>query len=162
MNIALVNSMLKQFKRVRLNDFQENGISTTRLDDGNEIYANITDNSVMFFMTVEKLGGNAEDHPNVFSDLLAAAMAGGRFSNLRIVYDKETTIVWVCYDVLTDLLTADQFEEGAECFIENAKPYIEYLRAVITSSFLEENEETEVPEAISEARINSINNFLRI
>ncbi|MBE6422429.1 type III secretion system chaperone [Succinivibrio dextrinosolvens] len=161
MDIIHINNLLKQFKRVHLNDFLENGISTTRLNDGNELYANITDNSVMFFMSVEKLGDNAEDHPNVFSDLLAAAMAGGKFSNLRIVYDKETTIVWVCYDISIDHLTADRFEEGAECFIENAQPYIDYLRTVITSSFLDENSVTGVPQSNGNGMSN-IHNFLSI
>ena len=115
----------------------------------------------MFFMSVEKLGDNAEEHPNIFSDLLAAAMAGGKFSNLRIVYDKETTIVWVCYDVSSDRLTADRFEEGAECFIENAPTYIDYLRAVITSSFLEETPDTGAPQANRQG-MGNIQNFLTI
>ena len=161
MDIMHINKMLKQFKRVHLNDFLENGISTTRLNDGNELYANITDNSVMFFMSVEKLGDNAEEHPNIFSDLLAAAMAGGKFSNLRIVYDKETTIVWVCYDVSSDRLTADRLEEGAECFIENAPTYIDYLRSVITSSFLEETPDTGATQA-NRHGMGNIQNFLSI
>ena len=165
MEVSLLNSMVKQFKIIKLNEFSENGISTTVLKDGSEIYATLTEKTVMFFKKVETLGDNAEDHPNVFSAILTAGMSGGMFMNLRTAYDPETTILWVCYAVATAGLTAGNLETAAEHFIENADNYSNFLKSVITEAYLGENT---TPEGRATEgtpvgnRLNNIQNLLSI
>lgn len=173
MDAAALNNMIKQFKTIRLEEFSESGISSTRLEDDSVLYANITDNTVMFFKPVEKLGEKAEETPRVFTDLLAAGMCGGRFGNIRITYDVETTYVWICIDVLSDNLTADKLEETAALFIKHSPQYIKVLRSVIANAFFSEGEdsaENTAPEQVSvkpeqtlsEMSIRDITSFLSI
>jgi hypothetical protein len=114
-----------------------NGLTSTRLKDGNQLNIYAAEESLMLFMRVEVLGNAGYEHPEIFRELLHSNIIGGRFGNMRIVYDDESTAVWVCHDILFETINGDSVISEVDSFVKNAPLLINILREDIIAAYLE-------------------------
>lgn len=137
MNISDLNKLLQRLSAYDLPPFDADGLTSTRLKDGNLLNIYAAEESLMLFMRVEVLGNAADEHPEIFRELLHSNIIGGRFGNMRIVYDDESTAVWVCHDILFETINGDSVITEVDNFVKNAPLLINILREDIIAAYLE-------------------------
>lgn len=82
---------------------------------------------------------------------------------MRIVYDDESTAVWVCHDVLFETINGDSLISEVDNFVKNAPLLINILREDIIAAYLEQSDTAEAPRNHSEAKTTiNIDNFLSV
>ena len=163
MNTTDLNKLLQRLSDYDLPPFDSYGLTSARLNDGNLLNIYAAEESLMLFMQVEVLGNAAEDHPEIFRELLHSNIIGGRFGNMRIVYDDESTAVWVCHDVLFETINGDSHISEVDNFVKNAPLLINILREDIIAAYLEQSDTAEAPRNHSEAKTTiNIDNFLSV
>ena len=163
MNTTDLNKLLQRLSDYDLPPFDSDGLTSARLNDGNMLNIYAAEESLILFMQVEVLGNAAEDHPEIFRELLHSNIIGGRFGNMRIVYDDESTAVWVCHDVLFETINGDSLISEVDNFVKNAPLLINILREDIIAAYLEQSDTAEAPRNHSEAKTTiNIDNFLSV
>lgn len=163
MNISELNKLLQRLSAYAVPPFDANGLTSTRLKDGNLLNIYAAEESLMLFMQVEVLGEAGDAHPEIFRELLHSNIVGGRFGNLRIVYDNESTAIWICHDVLFETINGDSFITEVDNFVKNAPLLINVLREDIISAYLEvsDNSTATSKKTVERSSVN-INNFLSV
>lgn len=119
----------------------------------------------MLFMQVEVLGNVGEDHPEIFRDLLHSNIIGGKFGNLRIVYDDDSTAVWLCHDIPLETINADRLSDEVDRFAANAPLLIGVLREDIITAYMDlESEEAAAENRKKTEELTAVNiaNFLSV
>lgn len=129
MDIDKLNTMIESIISPKLSKFAPNGISSTFIKETGYLYISIRAHTLMFYMRSEKLGEICKEFPELFEMLLTANVSGGRFNNLRLTYDSDTTVLWLCYDIKHEAVTATAIKETAEMFIQNAKDFKKLLNS---------------------------------
>ena len=136
MQTEVLNQLLGSFRELKLSAFDENQLSKTTLPEGGILFLSSNNNSVLAYLKVARLGLDFSKK-QLFEDLLASNLLGGEFGNIRIAYDKDTTVVWLCYNILTENLNALAFEEKLKIFISDAQNYRALLLNQVISNILE-------------------------
>ncbi|SFK13986.1 type III secretion system chaperone [Succinivibrio dextrinosolvens] len=163
MNISDLNKFLQRLTSYDLTPFDQDGLTYTRLKDGNMLNIYATDLSLMLFMQVDVLGNAGDEHPEIFRELLHSNIIGGKFGNLRIVYDNESTAIWICHDILWETINADSFVFEIDMFVKNAPLLIKLLREDIIATYLGESGSVEENRNNTEKLIDIyIANLLRV
>jgi len=134
MQTEFLNQLLGLFSDLKLSKFDDDGISKTTLPEGGILFLSLVSNSVLAYIKLERLGLKSSNK-EIFEDLLASNLVGGEFGNIRIAYDKDTTVVWLCYNIMLNDLNAKSFEEQLKFFITNAMNYRALLLSKILSNF---------------------------
>lgn len=122
MQTEVLNQMLSSFKDLNLSEFDENQISKTALSEGGILFLSSANNSVLAYIKVEKLGKDSATK-QIFEELLSSNLFGGEFGNIRIAYDQDTSVVWLCHNIMLENLNAFSFEEQIRKFISDALNY---------------------------------------
>ncbi len=165
MEINKLNEMLDRLPELKIQHFSEEGLSSNKLSDDEILNICATDYSLMFFTKVEVLGQIGDEHPDLYKSLLHLNMLGGRFSNLRIVYDDESNAVWICYDLNYDELNDDNFANEVIEFTKAAKAYKQIICQEIIDVYQNVNqEESPLEDGASEKHNEDFNlyNFLNV
>lgn len=166
MKIEDLNQLIKQVTGYDLPDFDTDGLASIRLKDGSLLNFFASEATLMLFMQVEVLGEEAENNPVIFRNLLHSNVITGRFNNMRITYDEDTTVVWLCHDVTYDTLTAQSLTEEIKYFEKNAPELITILREDIINIYTESTENTEEIEKTrkesEELTATNLMNFIRV
>lgn len=139
MQTDVLNQMLGSFRELKLSEFDDNQISKTTLPEGGILFLSSVNNSVLAYIKVEKLGIDSAKK-QIFEELLSSNLFGGEFGNIRIAYDRDTTVVWLCYNILTENLNALSFEEQLRGFISDALNYKAILLRQVLSKLLDISE----------------------
>ena len=122
MQTEVLNQMLSSFKDLNLSEFDDNQISKTALSEGGILFLSSANNSVLAYIKVEKLGKDSAKK-QIFEELLSSNLFGGEFGNIRIAYDQDTSVVWLCHNIMLENLNAFSFEEQIRKFISDALNY---------------------------------------
>ncbi len=143
MDIDELNKIFSSLSNISLSPLNEDGISSTQLKNGTVLEIFAASKTLMLFMEVENLGNAGSESPDIFRLLLSINTLGGRFGNLRITYDEESTSVWVCYDISYEELTVQLLEEKLSKFIEEAPQFANMVREEIIYTYINEPKDSE-------------------
>ena len=161
MQTEFLNQLLGLFSDLKLSKFDDDGISKTTLPEGGILFLSLVSNSVLAYIKLERLGLKSSNK-EIFEDLLASNLVGGEFGNIRIAYDKDTTVVWLCYNIMLDDLNATSFEELLKFFITNAMNYRALLLSKILSNLFSDSEgATSFSSEFASSDVNMLNQFNR-
>ncbi len=138
MDIDELNRIFSKLENYSLSPISEDGLSSTRLENGTELYIIAGSKTLIMSVEVENLGNAGSENPDIFRHLLSVNILGGRYGNLRIGYDEASSTVWVCYDIIYEILTADLLEEKLKNFIENAPKFATLIREEIIYTYIDE------------------------
>ncbi len=131
MQLGELNRLLDAFKELKLGKFDLNQLSRTSLPDGSDLYVSALPNSLMLYLEVDKLGQDPQKQQELYELLLRTNFRAGDFANLRLCYDPKTSVVWLCYDLMYDDLTAASFETGVSAFLQHALAFRDLVRSYI-------------------------------
>jgi hypothetical protein len=165
MQIDELNKLLEGLSAYDLPPFDDDGLTSARLKDGNLLNIYAAEETLMLFMQVEVLGNVGEDHPEIFRDLLHSNIIGGKFGNLRIVYDDDSTAVWLCHDIPLETINADRLSDEVDRFAANAPLLIGVLREDIITAYMDlESEEAAAENRKKTEELTAVNiaNFLSV
>ena len=161
MQTEFLNQLLGLFSDLKLSKFDDDGISKTTLPEGGIFFLSLVSNSVLAYIKLERLGLKSSNK-EIFEDLLASNLVGGEFGNIRIAYDKDTTVVWLCYNIMLNDLNAKSFEEQLKFFITNAMNYRALLLSKILSNLFSDSEgATSFSSEFASSDVNMLNQFNR-
>ena len=161
MQTEFLNQLLGLFSDLKLSKFDDDGISKTTLPEGGILFLSLVSNSVLAYIKLERLGLKSSNK-EIFEDLLASNLVGGEFGNIRIAYDKDTTVVWLCYNIMLNDLNAKSFEEQLKFFITNAMNYRALLLSKILSNLFSDSEgATSFSSEFASSDVNMLNQFNR-
>jgi hypothetical protein len=161
MQTEFLNQLLGLFSDLKLSKFDDDGISKTTLPEGGILFLSLVSNSVLAYIKLERLGLKSSNK-EIFEDLLASNLVGGEFGNIRIAYDKDTTVVWLCYNIMLDDLNATSFEKLLKFFITNAMNYRALLLSKILSNLFSDSEgATSFSSEFASSDVNMLNQFNR-
>lgn len=128
MRIEDLNEYIKSFKTIRLNPFGDKSFTQTFVEGIGYVYLNAGEKSITLYNKVEKLeSALIEKHRDIFEILLNSNIISGIFGNIRIAYDSDTKVIWLCHDVMYDALNAMVLENSIREFTENAGSLKEQL-----------------------------------
>ncbi|WP_406018021.1 type III secretion system chaperone [Succinivibrio sp.] len=127
MNVEQINKLIETVSSPKLSKFDNNGISSTLLPEGDYLYMCMKEVSVMLYIRCETLGEKSVVNPEMFESLLSLNIFGGRYHNIRLTYDRDTTVLWLCYDVMLDTVTPETFQSSLKIFIEDANSFRNFL-----------------------------------
>ncbi len=139
MNIEQLNKLIQTIASPKLSQFDSNGISSTLLPEGDYLYMSLREVSVMLYMRCETLGEKSVVNPEMFEGLLSLNMFGGRYHNIRLTYDRDTTVLWLCFDVMLDTFTPETFQTSLKHFIEDGNSFRHFLNDKILDVILGSN-----------------------
>ncbi|MCR5535785.1 MAG: type III secretion system chaperone, partial [Succinivibrio sp.] len=110
--------------------------------------------SLMEYLRVARLDEAAQEHPHLFITLLSINVIGGQFHNIRITYDEETSVVWLCHDLSYEDLSASYLDEEIRTFIQNALSFKKILKNYIAENIIsDENEQHLAAENTGESEL---------
>ena len=127
MDIEQLNKIIDTIDNPKLSKFNSNGISSTLLPQGDYLYMSLRDVSVMLYIRCETLGEKSVVNASMFESLLSLNMFGGRYHNIRLTYDRDTTVLWLCHDVMLDSFSQDSFCTAVKVFIEDGVTFRNFL-----------------------------------
>ncbi len=139
MDIEQLNKLIESSADPKLSKFDSDGISSTLLPQGDYLYMSIGEGSVMLYMSCENIGEKSVVNPEVFERLLSLNMFGGRYHNIRLTYDSDTAVLWLCYDVMFDTFSPETFKSSVKTFIEEGNSFRSFLNENILNIILAEN-----------------------
>ncbi|GEM_PF-5942068 len=84
MNISDLNKLIQSLTSYDLTPFDQDGLTYTRLKDGNMLNIYATDSLLMLFMQVEVLGNAGDEHPEIFRELLHQKNSRAETSDLSL------------------------------------------------------------------------------
>ncbi|WP_295363040.1 hypothetical protein [uncultured Succinivibrio sp.] len=75
----------------------------------------------MLYNRIDRLGSECKAFPELFEMILTSEVSSGRFNNIRLTYDSDTTVLWMCYDIKLEDITTVVLRDSINDFITNAK-----------------------------------------
>ena len=121
MRIEELNEYIKTFKSIKVPPFGDKAFTQTFVEVTGYIYLSAGEKSITLYNKVEKLDSSLiEKHRDVFEILLNSNIISGVFGNIRIAYDSETKVIWLCHDVMYEEINAVVLENHIREFMENA------------------------------------------
>lgn len=139
MNIEQINKLIETMSSPKLSQFDSNGMSSTLLPEGDYLHMSFREISVMLYMRCETLGEKSVVNPEMFESLLSLNMFGGRYHNIRLTYDRDTTVLWLCHDIMLDTCTPDSFLSDLKFFIQDGNNFRDFLNDKILDVVLGAN-----------------------
>ena len=123
MDKSKINMLLRGITTYDIGPLDDDMNTMFTLNDGTIINLHAGTTSLMLFTMVETLGDSGKESPVVYERLLHANILGGRFGNIRIVYDMESTVVWLNYDLPFETLDAVSLMSSLESFVKNSQTF---------------------------------------
>ncbi len=128
MDVANIDRMLESLDSPKIAKFGSNPLSCTSIPGLGSLFICLRAKTLMFYTSIERLGAESKNFPALFEMILTSDVSGGRFNNLRLAYDSDTTVLWLCYDINLDDVTTMVLRDTVNSFINNAKSFKKLLK----------------------------------
>jgi hypothetical protein len=158
MDIAQLNSLIEKMDNPKISKFNSDGISSTLLPQGDYLYMSLRDVSVMLYIRCETLGEKSVVNASMFEGLLALNIFGGRYHNIRLSYDRDTTVLWLCHDVMLDSFSVESFSSAVKIFIEDGVAFRNFVNDEILDAVLELKKESSKAPSITKSAVSTVAN----
>ena len=158
MDIEQLNSLIEKMDNPKISKFNSDGISSTLLPQGDYLYMSLRDVSVMLYMRCENLGEQSVVNASMFEGLLALNIFGGRYHNIRLSYDRDTTVLWLCHDVMLDSFSVASFSSAVRIFIEDGVAFRNFVNDEILDAVLKLNKEPSKTLSVNKSAVSPVAN----
>ncbi len=128
MDAPSIDRMLESLDSPKIAKFGPNPLSCTPLPGFGYLFMCIRTQTLMIYTRIERLGAETKAFPELFEMILTSDVSGGRFNNLRLAYDSDTTVLWMCYDIKLEEITTVVLRDTINSFINNAKSFKKLLK----------------------------------
>ncbi len=128
MDASSIDRMLESLDSPRIAKFGTNPLSCTPLPGFGNLFMCLRSQTLMLYTRIERLGAETKAFPELFEMILTSAVSGGRFNNLRLAFDSDTTVLWMCYDIKLDSVTTVVLRDTINDFINNAKSFKKLMK----------------------------------
>ncbi|SFS44480.1 hypothetical protein SAMN02910357_00772 [Succinivibrio dextrinosolvens] len=128
MDAASIDRMLESLDSPKIAKFGSNPLSSTLIPGFGYLFMCMRTKTLMIYTRIDRLGAECKAFPELFEMLLTSDVSAGRFNNLRLAYDSDTTVLWICYDIKLDELTTIVLRDGINDFINNAKSFKKLMK----------------------------------
>ena len=142
MDFTNINKIVETLNSPKISKFEQNRLSRTAIPGFGYLFMCIRAHSLMLYTSVGMLGQEAKYYPKIFEMLLNHEISGGRFDNIRVAFDSDTTVLWLCHDLNMEEVTAESLKNAINKFVENAKKFKKLLNTQFLEVYLQTIRET--------------------
>lgn len=133
MDFTNINKIVENLDSPKISKFEQNRLSRTAFPGFGYLFMCIRAHSLMLYTSVCMLGSEAKYFPKLFEMLLNHEISGGRFDNIRVAFDSETTVLWLCHDLNLEEVTTESLKNAINKFVDSAKKF----KKLLNTQFLE-------------------------
>ena len=128
MDAPSIARMLDSLDSPRIAKFGGNPLSCSPIPGFGYLFMCIRPQTLMIYNRIDRLGSESKAFPELFEMILASEVSSGRFNNIRLVYDSDTTVLWMCYDIKLEDITTVVLRDSINDFINNAKNLKKFMK----------------------------------
>lgn len=121
MDAQSIDRMLDSLDSPRIAKFGGNPLSCSPIPGFGYLFMCIRPQTLMIYNRIDRLGSESKAFPELFEMILTSEVSSGRFNNIRLAYDSDTTVLWMCYDIKLDDVTTIVLRDSINDFINNGK-----------------------------------------